>query len=444
MMRTVRLLVMLLLLCQRQAATAADPAPMVDLKVATQGDIWQGQRVIISVTLKTPGTFASAPAFDLPQIPSVILVPPTGRPVIGTETIDEASFTTQQHELTLLPQQSGRITIPPFVIRFDSNAGFGTPVHSHSVTTPAVSIVVKRPPGTESLSMVLTTTKLTVTETWKPEPGNDPVTVGTAFTCTIQIGADNLPGILLPSFSIKPINGLRVYDRPPTLNDQDNRGELVGQRSDTSTLLCQQPGRYELPAMNLSWWNPDEQQLHQITLPAHIINVVAPPEADESMTEPTPPPATTGIKSLLVSAVSILLLVSAVAYRMGPALKRRWIEHQQAWAESEGRYFHDVLHACAAGNAAAVYKATAAWISRIQAELNSGGQPRVDVLRCDQELAIEWQRLDQQIHGPAANADQTTWSSERLLAALKSVRRMLKQRQHRHAKFERLPDLNPH
>jgi hypothetical protein len=156
-MRRVRLLPALAAVGLLTPAAAAEPPARVRAAVATRGDIWVGQRVALAVDLLTPGFFASAPAFDLPQTPGVILIPPQDRPVVGSQTIDGTTYTTQRHELAVFAQRAGPVKIPEFVVRFESSPAFGKPPVAQRVTTPAVSFTARMPPGAEGLSTVITT-----------------------------------------------------------------------------------------------------------------------------------------------------------------------------------------------------------------------------------------------------------------------------------------------
>src|SRR5262245_17546515 len=155
--------------CLADTAGAQPPA-QARASVATKGDIWVGQRVTLVVELLTPGIFSSAPAFDLPQVPGVILMPPEGRPVLGSETIDGTTYTTQRHELAVFAQRAGRVEVPGFVVRFSSSPEFTKPPIDRQVTTPAVTFTTIMPPGAEGLATVITTRQLTAKEAWDPPP----------------------------------------------------------------------------------------------------------------------------------------------------------------------------------------------------------------------------------------------------------------------------------
>lgn len=413
-------------------AFAAEPA-QVEIKLATDGAIWQGQRVVIRTTIKSPDTFANVPAFDLPQVTGAILVPPSGSPVLGTETIGDDSFTTQTHDLLVFPQQVGTITIPSFTIRFSSSVGFGKPVQSQIVKTTPVSFSVKKPPGTEHLAMVLTTTNLSVHETWEPQPGKEPVAVGTAFKRTIQTTAGDLPGIVLPTFQIQPPAGLRVYKQEPILNDEDNRGDLTGKRSDSATFVCEQSGTYELPAMTVTWWNPTEQVLHHATLPARTIKVAA-PSTTELTKQPTPSAASSAwTAARLISATILVGVICAVVW-FWPTLTGFWNAHQAVVAESEPHYFQVIVKACHSGDAKVTYQAILAWREKLDLEHGFSS---------DAALVSELRLLEVQLFGSPASTGVRSWSPEQLLTCVTQFRRHRQRERALILRHDELPAINP-
>jgi len=430
-------LLLLVVFTSARWTVAADPVPTVTAALSTRGDIWQGQRVLITVTIRTPDTFASPPAFDLPRISGALLVPPSGRPVLGSETVDDVSFTTQVHELALFPQQAGTITVPPFPIRFDSSQGFGKPVEARVVTTPAISIPVKRPPGTESLALVLTTGQLTVSDSWKPDPKDGPVETGAALTRTIQISAKDLPGMVLPSLTQSPPTGLRLYSKPPDLSDQESRGDLVGHKTETVTYVCESPGLYDLPALSVTWWDSQQQQLHRAILPARTITVTAPVSPNVPVEPPPVADTATSVRRSVLMIGFALLAVAGVRW-MIPTLRRYWQSCQRAVAESEGYAYRALLRACRTGQARQVSLAYHAWRRRLQVPAAAN----TNANECEARLAKAVAELDQAVYGkPVAPA--VSWSAGSLLAALPAYRRYCQRARRRCHRDRPLPSLNP-
>ena len=81
-------------------------------------ELWTGQRIAFEVELLAPGFFSGTAAFDLPEPPGMILLPPVGRPVVSTREIDGVSFTVQRYVLAVFSRRAGDCVIPAFPVRF--------------------------------------------------------------------------------------------------------------------------------------------------------------------------------------------------------------------------------------------------------------------------------------------------------------------------------------
>lgn len=441
MTRTIAHLFVLKLVLCGGIVSAFDPVPIVDANLTTEGEIWQGQRVVISLILKTPDTFASAPAFDLPQISGMILVPPEGSPVLGTETLGDDTFTTQTHELNLFPQQAGQAKVRPFTVRFDSSVGFGKPVHERTVTTSEISFAVKRPPGTEQQATVLTTTDLKVTETWQPEPTSEPVSTGSTFVRMVQIQATNLAGMVLPSFRINAPAGIHVYDQHPSLNDQSQRGDLTGSRTETSTIVCEKPGTYSLPAMTLKWWNPKDQKLEEVSLPAREITVIN--TSENAQSDESPHPAATLPSSkprwpIVIAGFVLLLAAGFIVSKPG----RNWMQAQRLGvAHAEQEDFANVVRAFHTDDAKAIYCAIQSWRGKIDAVSGSQTISSFSRFDDDSQLMREYELLDTALYG-SATSKTVDWSATRLLTCLTQFRTQWKRGRTLSAHQDALPEMN--
>lgn len=250
---------------------------LVRASLSAEAPVRVGQQMTLAVELLAPGYFASAASFDLPDPAGLLLMPPAGHPVVGSETIDGVRYTVQRHKLSAWPMRAGEQTIPPLTIRFsykrrplDDN-----PVVA-SVTTPPVALSVEMPPGAERLGTVISARDLRVEETWDPDPGAREVPAGAAFTRTVTFTAPGVPGMVFPPFPAGRIDGLGIYTKQQTL-DQTDRGSLTGERRDVITYVCQRPGRYTIPASRFTWFDLDAGALRTVDLPARTLEVVANP-----------------------------------------------------------------------------------------------------------------------------------------------------------------------
>jgi hypothetical protein len=304
--RLAHLLGMLCFVCA-PTAWALDTAK-VRTTLATKGDVWVGQHVTLVIELMSPGFFSGSPTFYLPQVSQVLLLQPNDRPVLGSETIDGASYTIQRHEFAVFAQRAGTVTIPSFQVRFSTRVGTAQPVE-HLLSADGVSFEVKLPPGAESLATLISARELKATETWQPR--STAAKEGDAFKRTLTFSAPDVPAMAFPPFPTSEIPGIGVYAKAPSLVDQSERGVMRGERQEIITYVCQRPGRFVLPAARFTWWDLEHQQLRTVDFPARTFEVAAnpafssPPNAAISQKEWKWPAHARG---LIVAIVAIAIL----------------------------------------------------------------------------------------------------------------------------------------
>jgi hypothetical protein len=423
------------------AAVRAEPSAKVRASFAVNGDVWVGQRDTLVIELFAPGFFASAPAFDLPQVPGVILFPPEGRPVVGSDTTDGTTYTTQRHELAVFAQRAGRVEIPEFSVRFESSPAFGKPTVAQRVTTPAVTFTAKMPPGAEGLSLVITTSDLKVKEVWEPQPGQGPAKLGAAFTRTIAVEARGVPGMVFPAFRFDPPDGLGVYPKPAAVEDRMERGELTGRRVETATYVCEKAGTFALPALVLAWWDPQEKKLKRVELPGRTFEVIAPPQPPAPDIQPAPDPRRTW--AWIIGALAGLLGVGVAAWRFGPAAQAWWKQHREAAAESESAYFAAFERACHTGDAHATERGLLAWLDRFFADAPAPSIEDFAARAADPELMAELTALADAVYGRAPTRGRP-WSPGELRRRVRAARSRLRQNTTaEHLGQSVLPPLNP-
>jgi hypothetical protein len=293
-------LVLGLFFADRLAAQEA----LARVEITEKGDIWVGQRIPVVLELLVPGYFSGTPSFDLPSVPDILLMPPSDRPVLGSEQIESTSYTTQRHELLIFARRAGDYEIPPLTIRLKyKRSPLDKEVVSQTVRSGPLHFTAKAPPGAEKLAGILSTSELQAIEKWQPQPGH--TKAGDAFVRTITFSADDIPAMAFPPFPTPEIDGLGIYPKDPEVLDHEERGTLRGERRDTITYVCKRPGRFVIPAVQVTWWKLDTKELRTITFPARVLDVAPNPAVplDRQDGESSPSPV------WFMKAASVLGLV---------------------------------------------------------------------------------------------------------------------------------------
>jgi hypothetical protein len=120
---------------------------------------------------------------------------------------------------------------------------------------------------------LVTTPRLTVEDEWdrsleELEPGN-------AIERTVRIEGEDILGMLLPELSFEAPAGIAVYSEPARIIDRTNRGRYRGERSQTITYVLTERGTFEIPSIEIQWWNPDDGELRTERLESRFFEVKA-------------------------------------------------------------------------------------------------------------------------------------------------------------------------
>ncbi|WP_161604260.1 BatD family protein [Roseiconus nitratireducens] len=318
--------------------------------IVDQPQVWQGQRASFVVQLRSPGPFAGAASFTIPQVARTVIVK-IGTPVVSSEQIEGDTWFTQDHEFVLFTQQSGRVEVPEFEVRFGSRDGFTGPVSEQIQKVPPVTFDVQAPPGADELGFLVTTDQIQVSQSWDPQPGK--AKVGDVYHRTITQSADQVTGMALAPPPTTVPDGLRIYADSPEVSDRTERGAFSGTRRDRLTYVIQEPGTLTLPAIKYVWWNPKTKQYGSQTLPAATFEVAPPPPVGST-------PAT---RSTFPWQIRIGLAVAAAALlvwqrRRIQMAARRWWQRLNPPTRAARRA---VLRAAAANDPVAAETAWLRW-----------------------------------------------------------------------------------
>ncbi len=442
-------LVILAAFIAMSTATSAAELAKVRVGLETKQPVLLGQKIAFHVDLLSATFFAGTPKFDLPHLSGVVLMKVDERPVVSTEQIAGDTYSVQRHQFVLFPQRPGTLTVPSLQVQFSVAAAFGKAPVEQTLTTDAFTLEVSTPPGTEGIAMLISTTELSVENQWSPRLGADntaKLTVGDALTRQMTVRAADIPGMAFPSIPFPPQTGLGVYPKPPVVEDAMQRGEFTGQRVETVTYICEQPGTYTLPALTIPWFDVDDEQLKKVTLPAVTLEVAANPSirADAPLLDGSQQRLPTRSPWGARVVTSIVLAAAALCWRFRRLLTARlhvWRDHR---SENEAAYFARVKTACQSHDPTMTYNALLRWLDRPH-----NGNDAVTVEQfvhrtADDELRDQVARLEWFAFGPAS-IQHDAWSGLPLYTSLVRARKRAIQDNGRSSpnKHGALPPLNP-
>ena len=395
---------------------------------------WVGQQIRFDVLLLVPSQFSGVPAFDLPDVKDALLLRVGGgdaRPTFGSERVDGVTYVSARYQFAAFFQRSGDFTIPPFEVCFASVEGFGKEPEWHSEMTQEQRVSIESPAGTERLAVLVSTTMFDVEDRW--DRGTDGARVGDAFTRTISMRAQDVPGLLLPVLPLERLEGLEAYPSDPSVDTATERGAFVGTRVERVTYICAEEGAAVVPPLTLRWWNVMTETLESVELAGVVFDIAAGaavPEAADSAA----PESSRGWSPWLMAILAVIGIAIVLIVTQGERLSAWRDAKRRRWHESERGRFAALRAELSRGSAAASLTALYRWLDvrtgRGQAATIEDLCRSADDPELDRELAA--------LVG-AATGGAESWSGELLWTRLQGARS-----EEREAKGERcaLPPLN--
>lgn len=395
--------------------------------------IWQGQKQILYVKLYTTSSFTGSTRFELPKVSGMLIMESEDHPLLGTEKMNGVSYIFKQHEIALFPQRAGTLNVPPLTVGFAFRGPENKPVEQ-SFSTDKLDFTVEKIPGADPKRPVITTTNLHVDDHW--EPAVDKAKVGDAFTRTLTMTADDLPGMAFPPFKVQKIEGLGLYTRQPQVADQMQRGEFTGKRIEAISYVCERQGSFHIPEAHVQWWNPKSESLQNIILEGVELKV----DANPLLQKESPAESTASeINRFSWKWVTVLLLFSGVTGGILIWQRRRKTGQSLQMTDTEKELFDEFQKISASHDAAATMQALLHWLDHSNLSENLGNLARFIELADDSELREQIEALETTLY---AREGKTSWSGDKLCRAVQRARKKLKQHKS-HCLKHNLPALNP-
>jgi hypothetical protein len=388
----------------------------IDAYAEPQGDVYAGQRVRLTVDIRTDTWFTTAPRYPELKIDGTIALLPEAFGINFTEREGSTTWAGQRQRYVLFPQRVGPLTVPPIdvplAVSTDGKAG-----ETQVLTTPSVTINVVAPPGSADVPSFVTTPRLRVSEEWQGQA--EDLKVGDAITRRITQSADDVFALLLPAIEFENIEGFAVYPGTPQLDDRVNRGSYTATRTDQVTYVMQTAGDYEFPAIEIHWFDLSRKRMTTETLEALEVTVLPNPDAVLGEEQPAEEASSIGIGEVLrgaldwiVSNVHWLTLLAGAWFALRSLWRRfvpGWIQSLrdavQRYRQSEARYFNELLRAVRSGDEDRIVVHFWRWADRLP-----GRTPPLSLHAIEQNagasgIADTWRAIEERRYRTHRSAD---------------------------------------
>jgi hypothetical protein len=250
---------------------AAEPDLRVQTHLHPTTSVMVGGLVELQLDVLTDSWFTAPPTLPDLKLPGALVLPPDGHAVHINQSLDGKAFNGMRYTYRITPNLVQGFDIPPLTVQ----ATPGQASAPLSAQSQPLHFTAAQPPGFEPGEPVLVAQGLRFTQ--KIVNSATPLKVGDSITRQLTLQADNAMAMSLPAPAMGEINGLSRYPKSPQISNlDDGRGNFNGgQRIDAVTYRIDREGRYNLPAVELKWWDASSQQTRTAQVPAATFEAAA-------------------------------------------------------------------------------------------------------------------------------------------------------------------------
>ncbi|WDY56108.1 hypothetical protein [Pseudomonas sp. PSKL.D1] len=252
-----------LLCCLASLAHAAEPEVRVQARLVPDTAIMAGATVNLEVDLLVDTWFTAPPELPVLQLPGAVVSPPGGEAQHLNQRLDGKAFFGLRFTYQITPSAAQAFSIPALTFRvFPGQATAAQTVQS---TPLSFSVTGQAGAGGEQR---LVAQAVEVTQAL--EHSHTPLRAGDSITRRLHIVARGGQAMLIPPPTFAEVKGLKRYVLTPSVTPlSDGRGgTLGGQREDSVTYVASAAGRYQLPAIEVQWWDAATGQSRSTSVPA--------------------------------------------------------------------------------------------------------------------------------------------------------------------------------
>ncbi|MEM7563371.1 MAG: BatD family protein [Pseudomonadota bacterium] len=253
----------------------------------------QGQ-VILTLRLLSSDSLSAYQFGDIVIEDLNAVIEPLGDDQDYQTRIADKSYLVVEKRLALFPQKTGQLKIAPIPVevRLASSAGFDPfqnggkirRAESRELVLDVTPVPAEAPPGPW-----LPAKELKLSEQWQGDLNN--LVPGEPVTRTLTLVAEGLNASQLPDFDLPTTDGIKQYPDQPDLQNARSPAGIAGRRIQKVALIPSAPGEYELPAIEIPWWNTQFGKMQTAIIPARKIRVEASTNNTAEIITPADPSA---------------------------------------------------------------------------------------------------------------------------------------------------------
>ncbi len=241
----------------------------IDNRLQPATGIRAGQTLHYEIDVLTDTWLTGTPDFATYEVPGTLVTfeGSQGRPI--QRDIDGKRYFGVTYRYRLTPLESGVTTLPSFLLKVPVGQS-DEPVAAH---VPARSFAVKPLPAAADANVRLLAGDVRLSQRLLPDTAS--VQAGHPLIREIRVTAQDTLALSIPGpeeVSTSSLAGTRLPAEVSTLNDSLGLS-LGGERIERIRYLPETAGTLSLPALELVWWDIDENKVKRALLPGREIPV---------------------------------------------------------------------------------------------------------------------------------------------------------------------------
>ncbi len=276
--------------------------------VVDKAEVYVQSQVILTMRLLSATNISDYQFGKLATEDLDLVIEPLGDDRQYQTRIADKSYLVIEKQFALFPQQSGRLAIAPGIAEVRLPPGskfdpFRTGGEIRRVRSQRVFVDVAPIPAEFTGSHWLPADKLELHEAWQGDLNR--LVAGEPITRNLTIVVDGLTAAQLPALKLPLVDGLKQYPDQPGLETTRSKQGIRGKHVQKVALIPGAAGSYQLPEINLPWWNRQTGKMETATIPARELIVNPAISASEAQ-----PVSTTGSTPPVIAANRFWLWLS--------------------------------------------------------------------------------------------------------------------------------------
>ena len=417
-----------------------------------------GQAVSVKVSVVVPTWLMGAPVFPHLEIPGAIAILPEERAENITQTIDGETWSGISRTYLIYPQEEKEYKLPNANVEMIYSLGGIEKSPKTNVPLPQYEFRAIIPDEAKNMDSFLATTQFKIRQKFDRKLSN--LKMGDSFSRTITVEVKNTMAMFIPPIEFDSLDGITIYHEPAEVkNKSENRaGFTGGYRVDKVSYFIQKPGDYELPEIEIKWWDLSKNRISISKIKAvqfhadsnkFYLSEIAIPKDTLSTTSEKKTESNVPFKYLLgVFFVFLILTFIDRKYSISKILLNRIkanIEKRKKDKEnSEATYFNKFKSACNDNDYSLVKISFSNWLNRISENGENYSAKILAESTDNRELLRFVVQLDEVLFGKnSKDGNRKTCNCREFLKVVTESRNIVLSMKKERKKKAIIPSLNP-